>query len=89
MATGKVNRVIDGDTFELAGGQSVRLAGVDAPELGTNRGSAARRALQGLLHQGDTVGLATQARDHYGRLVAQVSRGGKSVNESMRRKGYK
>ncbi len=89
MATGKVKKVIDGDTFKLAGDQSVRLAGVNAPELGAKRGATARRALQGLLHQGDTIGLATQARDRYGRLVARVTRRGKSVNKAMQHKGYR
>ena len=88
MATGKVKTVIDGDTFMLAGGQPVRLANVHAPELGTSQGAAARRALQRLLQQGDTVGISPKAKS-YGRTVARVTKNGKSVNDSMRRKGFK
>ena len=35
MSKGKVTRVIDGDTFKVAGGKAIRLANVRAPELGT------------------------------------------------------
>lgn len=48
---GKVKRVIDGDTFILDGReQSVRLKGIDAPELSNKPyGDDAKRALQNIL----------------------------------------
>ena len=33
MAKGKVTKVIDGDTFKIQGGKSVRLVNVRAPEI--------------------------------------------------------
>ena len=38
MPVGKAKRVIDGDTFVLAGGEKVRIAELDTPELGEKEG---------------------------------------------------
>ena len=82
----KVTRVIDGDTFETASRKNpVRLANVDAPEKGRRGAPAATQALRQLI-QGQTVTIDTVARDTYGRSVAKVKVGGKSVNAAMRRK---
>jgi len=49
-ASGIVLRVIDGDTFEVQGFGLVKLADVDAPEMGTIEGVHAREfALENLL----------------------------------------
>ena len=37
MDTDTVKRVIDGDTVKLAGGERVRLIGIDSPEAGRNK----------------------------------------------------
>lgn len=87
MARGKVIRVIDGDTFKIQGGKAIRLAKVGAPELGTKGGAKARNELQGVI-KGKTVIYNTVAKS-YGRDVANVKVGGKSVNQIMRNKGYK
>jgi len=85
----KVTRVIDGDTFETASRKkSVRLANVNAPEKGQRGSPAARKALSDLV-QGQEVTVDTVARDKYGRSVANVKAGGKSVNAALRRKGYR
>lgn len=88
MPTGKVRRVIDGDTFEIKSRQPIRLANVNAPELGSRRGETAKRALQSVLRRGSTVGIGVRGRSH-GRVVAEVTKSGKSVNKAMQRKGYK
>ena len=81
-----VTRVIDGDTFETGSRKNpVRLANVDAPEKGQRGAPAATQALRQLI-QGQTVSIDTVARDTYGRSVAKVKVGGKSVNAAMRRK---
>lgn len=82
----RVTKVIDGDTFKTAGRKNpVRLANVDAPERGEPGGAAATERLRRLI-QGEAVRIETQARDRYGRSVANVYLGNKSVNKQMRRK---
>jgi micrococcal nuclease len=68
-----VERIIDGDTFVLEGGERVRLIGVDAPEVGypdAYRSSA----LLALLIRGRDVFLEFDLaeRDRFGRLLAYV-----------------
>ena len=78
-----VTRVIDGDTFLTKSRKtSVRLADVNAPEKGRPGSSKATRALKNLIH-GKKVEVRTVARDAFGRAVANVRVGGKSVNKSM------
>ncbi len=82
----RVTRVIDGDTFETASRKRpVSLANVDAPEKGERGGAAATNALRNLI-AGETVEGDTVARDKYGRSVANVKVGRKSVNNAMRGK---
>ena len=60
--SGKVVRVIDGDTFDMvAQGQPirVRINGIQAPESKWCGGKAARKALQALLPRGTKVRLAS------------------------------
>lgn len=84
-----VTRVIDGDTFITDSRKnSVRLANINAPEKGAPGAAAATRALRDLI-QGDEVIIDTVARDKYGRSVASVKIGNRSVNAAMKRKGYK
>ncbi len=82
----KVTKVIDGDTFETASRKNpVRLANVDAPEKGQPGAGKATEALRKLI-QGEEVTIDTVARDRYGRSVANVKAGGKSVNKAMKGK---
>jgi len=83
----RVTRVIDGDTFETASRKHpVRLAGVDPPEKGKPGSRQAREALARKI-QGETVTIDPKARDPYGRSVANVKVGGKSVNRAMKKHG--
>lgn len=72
--SGTASAVHDGDTLTLThstGTEQVRLQGIDAPELAQDWGSESRAALQGLaLHQ--TVTIAYDQRDRYGRLLGHV-----------------
>ncbi len=74
--------VHDGDTLRLKDGRSVRLIGINAPEL-PRKGEtgaaephalAARDALRALLKEGGEVALRLDAehRDRYGRLLAHL-----------------
>ena len=78
-----VTKVIDGDTFRTASRKhAVRLANVSAPEKGSAGSAKATQALKGLI-QGQQVQVNTVARDKYGRSVANVKLGSKSVNRAM------
>ena len=80
----KVTRVLDGDTFLTDRRKNpVRLANIDAPEKGAPGGSAATRALRNLI-EGEEVSIDTVARDSYGRSVAKVKVGRRSVNKAIR-----
>lgn len=76
-----VRQVVDGDTLRLVDGRSVRLIGVNAPELGKSGGTAqpyaeaARRRLQALVEaSGEHLRLVPgrEATDHYGRTLAHL-----------------
>lgn len=77
----KVATIIDGDTLRLVDGRSVRLIGLNAPEIGRKGrasepfAAAAKRRLQALVNDnGGYVGLhpGQQAMDHYGRFLAHA-----------------
>lgn len=90
-----VEHVIDGDTLILAGGQRVRLLGIDAPEM-EKEGRAAdflahkSKAFLAGLAQGKRVRLEyDQLRyDHYGRLLAYLFLPGHTlINAALLRQG--
>lgn len=72
---GRVVGVTDGDTITvLAGGnvqEKIRLAGIDAPEVGQPFGQASKRNLSDQLH-GRQVVVEWVKRDRYGRIVGKV-----------------
>ncbi|MFK0086035.1 thermonuclease family protein [Pseudomonas sp. NPDC090755] len=76
-----VRQVVDGDTLRLEDGRSVRLIGLNAPEIGRKGRSseafaeAARERLQALVRaSGGEVGLVpgVESRDKYGRTLAHI-----------------
>lgn len=80
----KVTRIIDGDTFITSSRKNpVRLSGYDAPEKGTRGATQATKKLRSVI-QGKEVTVTTKARDTYGRSVANVKVGQKSVNRIMK-----
>ena len=68
-----VSRVIDGDTVELGNGETVRLVGIDTPEVGECGFEAASANLAKLV-LGKSVQLvrSDEDRDGYGRLLRYV-----------------
>lgn len=79
-----VRQVVDGDTLRLADGRSVRMIGINAPEIGRKGrtsepyAEAARQRLQSLVKASDgRVGLVLgrEAKDKYGRTLAHVYAG--------------
>lgn len=93
--TCKVRRVIDGDTIECvlnAKRVSIRLLGIDAPELRQKPfGPQAKAFLQRLLpvDASVTLDIDVRATDRYGRLLAYVWNDGTiMVNEELLRAGF-
>ena len=90
---GAVERVGDGDSFELQGGERVRLLQIDAPELGEGECYAeqATQLLRALLRPGQTVELEADPLlddgDRFGRLLRYVFAGGANVNVELVRQG--
>ncbi len=79
-----VTEVIDGDTFRTNRRKNpVRLANVDAPEKGQPRSMKAKELLKELI-EGKEVIIETVARDKYGRSIANVRIGRKSINKAMK-----
>jgi micrococcal nuclease len=93
----RVQRVVDGDTVVLAGGERVRYIGVDTPES-VKPGTPVQCFAEAASHynerliEGQRVRLRFDAerRDRYGRLLAYVyrARDGLFVNAQLVRRGY-
>ncbi len=86
--SGTVERVLDGDTFVLSGGDRVRLIGVDTPERGEPFSRAARDFADSIL-SGRTVRIEHDRlhRDHYDRILGYVFIDDVLFNEMLIRRG--
>jgi micrococcal nuclease len=81
--------IIDGDTFRLTSGDTVRLIGIDAPELSQPGGEMSREYLAHLLlGKPITLERGSEDRDNYNRLLRFVYIGNLCINEEMIRQGY-
>ncbi len=73
--TGKVGRVVDGDTVYVLDANykdhKIRLAGIDAPERRQAYGLASRKHLLSIV-AGKQVTIEYKKRDRYGRIVGKV-----------------
>ncbi|ENO7717426.1 thermonuclease family protein [Campylobacter upsaliensis] len=97
--TGKVSRVIDGDTIELLAKTSkenpynhiaklkIRLYGIDAPELKQAYGKEAKEYLSALVLKQE-VGLIIENKDKYDRFVGTIFLKGQDINKEMVKNGY-
>ncbi|RMD67058.1 hypothetical protein D6817_02695 [Candidatus Pacearchaeota archaeon] len=65
-----VARVIDGDTFVLQDGRTVRLANINTPEKGEKGYVEAKNFVRGL--ENKSVELEVLGSDKYGRVIARV-----------------
>jgi micrococcal nuclease len=82
MQTGVVETVLDGDTFRLNTGETVRLAEVDAPEVGSPAYAQAFEKLKQLV-KGKAILYDQRAVDNYGRIVADVWVNSLYINNEM------
>ena len=82
----RVVGVQDGDTLtcldENNQQQKVRLAEIDAPELGQDFGKVSREALASMVF-GKTVEVVDDGKDRYGRWIGHVIVNGSDVNREM------
>ncbi|EAL7909423.1 thermonuclease [Campylobacter upsaliensis] len=97
--TGKVSRVIDGDTIELLAKTSkenpynhiaklkIRLYGIDAPELKQAYGKEAKEFLSALVLKQE-VSLIIENKDKYDRFVGTLFLKGQDINKEMVKNGY-
>jgi micrococcal nuclease len=83
----KVIEVVDGDTFKINSFTSVRLYGIDAPELKYCYGSEAKEALSKKII-GKTVILKELKIDIYRRVMALVYLDGELISEYMVKNGF-
>jgi micrococcal nuclease len=92
-ATGRVERVVDGDTILLGDGERVRYLLVDTPEASDQRtecfGEEAAKFNRDLV-EGRAVTLAydLECRDRHQRLLAYVAVDGLEVNAALVERGY-
>ncbi|MBU7032681.1 MAG: thermonuclease family protein [Theionarchaea archaeon] len=81
--------VLDGDTFKLSNGETVRLSGIDAPESYQEGGDIARQFLASMvLNEDITLVTSSDQRDTYGRILGLIYVNETCVNEEMIRNGY-
>ena len=88
--TGKVVKVIDGDTFDLMLDKTirVRMFGIDSPERGQAYNVKAREFTAELI-AGKEINVIIRNKDRYGRFVCDVYlQDGTYVNAELVRAGY-
>ncbi len=86
---GVVERVIDGDTIEIEGGESVRLLGINAPERGELYYSEAKEFLEKLiLNKTVMLEFVGARQDKYYRTLAYVHYKGENVNLKLVENGF-
>ena len=89
--TGKVIKVVDGDTIEVLQGNQpvrIRLNGIDAPEKGQAHGNKAKLFVLELVAQ-KVVAVEVVDTDKYGRSVGDVILpGGRDLNKEIVAAGY-
>ncbi|MEK7504180.1 MAG: thermonuclease family protein [Patescibacteria group bacterium] len=84
----KVYKIADGDTFILENNkQTIRLFGIDAPEMDNCYGPESYARLDELLKKRQ-VQLKEPVVDKFGRVVALVYVDGQLINEIMIREGF-
>jgi micrococcal nuclease len=90
--------VVDGDTIhaevdlglDVSVRVTLRLAGINAPEIGTPEGKAAKAWLAGRIAGGRTVVVRTakDRKEKFGRYLATVLVDGQNLNEEMIAAGH-
>ncbi len=83
-----VRRIIDGDTFELDGGDRLRLTGIDCPERGDPFHDAAVNVARDMVFdKAVNIKFSHRRRDSYGRLLGYVYEDTIFINRELVRRG--
>ncbi len=84
-----VTEVVDGDTFRLASGETVRIIGINTPEISEPGGDIAKDiATQMLLGKKVRLQRDVRNKDDYNRLLRYVYIGDRFINAELARLGY-
>ncbi len=90
-----IERVIDGDTVKTAAGDSIRLLGVDTPEIDWENNSfefyaeeARDFSAEKLLGKNVVLEYDNEREDHYGRTLAYIFQDGENFNQKLLENGY-
>jgi len=90
MVRKKVKKWTDGDSGVFSDGTRFRLSGVRAPEKHQFGGSKATRAAAGMSGRSKGyVNVTKRGNDSYGRDIVEMRNKDGSINERLRKKGYK
>jgi len=85
----QVTRIIDGDTIEINGNESVRLLGINTPERGEKYYQEAKEFLEMVvLNKTINLKFGKDKYDRYGRLLAYVFFNEVNVNKELVDEGY-
>jgi micrococcal nuclease len=83
-----VSEIVDGDTFKTRDGSTIRLIGVNSPEIGEPCSMEAKDELRNLIYGKDIRMESDDGnKDVYGRLLRYVYVGNTFVNSEMVRLG--
>lgn len=89
MAKIKVKKVIDGDTFQDTRNRFFRLTGVYAPDKRERGYQKAKETLKNFI-EGETLIVKVEGKSYNRKVIIARKPGEKTtINEKMRRKGYK
>jgi len=78
--------VIDGDTLDTRDGERLRLARIDAPEVGSPGAGAATKALARMID--GRACFIDEGEGYYGRTIAEIrTEGGANVSDELLEKG--
>ena len=90
-----IERVIDGDTVKTAAGDSIRLLGVDTPEIDWENNNSEYYAeeardfsTENLLGKNVFLEYDNEKEDHYGRTLAYIFQDGENFNQKLLENNY-
>jgi len=90
-----IEQVIDGDTVKTAAGDSIRLLGIDTPEINWENNSfefyaeeARNFTTEKLLDKNVLLEFDQEKEDHYGRILAYIYLDGDNFNQRLLEEGY-